>query len=177
MFPVIETERLVLREVTQDDMEAVYRCFSSDDVTRYYGQDSLTDREQARQIIAFFHQSYVDKRGVRWGIQRKEQPELIGTIGFNAWSPKHKRAEIGYELHPSYWHQGYAREAASAVIAHGFEELGLTRIGAIVFLENESSHALLTTLGFTSEGVLRQYMVQNGVSFDTRVYSLLKPSM
>ncbi|GAE05308.1 acetyltransferase, GNAT family [Paenibacillus sp. JCM 10914] len=102
---------------------------------------------------------------------------MIGTIGFNAWSPKHKRAEIGYELHPSYWHQGYAREAASAVIAHGFEELGLTRIGAIVFLENESSHALLTTLGFTSEGVLRQYMVQNGVSFDTRVYSLLKPSM
>ncbi|GAE05309.1 hypothetical protein JCM10914_1405 [Paenibacillus sp. JCM 10914] len=43
----------MLREVTQDDMEAVYRCFSSDDVTRYYGQDSLTDREQLARLSLF----------------------------------------------------------------------------------------------------------------------------
>ncbi|MFK4998915.1 GNAT family N-acetyltransferase [Bacillus sp. N9] len=47
-----------------------------------------------------------EKRGIRWEIELLESEEFIGTIGFNAWSPKHKRAEIGYELHPHYWKKG-----------------------------------------------------------------------
>lgn len=99
---------------------------------------------------------------------------MIGTVGFNAWSPKHKRAEIGYELHPEYWRKGYATEAVSEVISYGFKELDLTRIGAIVFIENKASNELLTKLGFQKEGVLRNYMYQNGVPYDTYVYSLLR---
>ncbi|WP_191663976.1 GNAT family N-acetyltransferase, partial [Bacillus pseudomycoides] len=67
-----------------------------------------------------------------------------------------------------------ATEAVSQVISYGFHTLHLTRIGAIVFLENESSNKLLTKLGFKKEGVLQNYMYQNGVPHDTNVYSLLK---
>ncbi|MDR4889634.1 GNAT family protein [Fredinandcohnia sp. QZ13] len=174
MFPKLETERLRLREIVHSDAQGIFDCFSNHDVTRYYGQEPITELKQAEQFVEFFANSYKEKRGIRWGIELKEREGLIGTIGFNAWSPKHKRAEIGYELHPQYWRQGYVSESASKVIEYGFNELRLTRIGAVVFLENKASNDLLAKLGFEKEGVLRNYMYQNGVPHDTNVYSLLK---
>jgi [ribosomal protein S5]-alanine N-acetyltransferase len=174
MFPTLETERLRLREIVGEDAQGIFECFSNKDVTRYYGQDTLTSTEQAEQFVEFFAKNYKEKRGIRWGIELKEKEGIIGTIGFNVWSPKHKRAEIGYELHPLYWRKGYATEAVSKVISYGFNEFDLTRIGAVVFFENKSSNELLIKLGFEKEGVLRSYMYQNGVPYDTNVYSLLK---
>lgn len=174
MFPTLETERLILREITKEDTEGIFACFSNDDVTRYYGQETLQDVKQAEGFIEFFQKNYHDKRGIRWAIERKENNEMIGTIGFNAWSPKHRRAEIGYEIHPNYWRRGYTSEAVLAVLTYGFDVMGLTRIGAIVFKENEASNNLLTQIGFQKEGTLKKYMYQNGVAHDTFVYSLLK---
>lgn len=174
MFPILETERLRLREIVHRDAQEIFNCFSNNDVTRYYGQDPLTKVEQAEQFVEFFAKNYKEKRGIRWGIELIETEELIGTIGFNAWSPKHKRAEIGYELQPQYWRKGYATEAVKKVITYGFDNLGLTRIGAVVFLENAASNELLIKLGFEKEGILRNNMYQNGVVHDTYVYSLVK---
>ncbi|MEH7346386.1 GNAT family protein [Bacillus sp. JJ1532] len=174
MFPILETERLLLRELVEEDTQGVFNCFSNPDVTRFYGQDTLTSMEQAKEFIRFFEQNFSEKRGIRWGIQVKDGgEEIIGTIGFNLWLPKHKRAEIGYEIHPNHWRKGYAAEVVSKIVSYGFTELGLTRIGAVVFIENDASNALLTKLGFEKEGVLRNYMYQNGVPYDTNVYSLL----
>ncbi|WP_099361550.1 GNAT family N-acetyltransferase [Fredinandcohnia onubensis] len=174
MFPILETERLRLREIVHGDAQAIFTCFSNNDVTRYYGQDSLTKLEQAEQFVEFFAKNYKEKRGIRWGIELIENEVLIGTIGFNAWSLKHKRAEIGYELQPQYWRKGYTIEAVKKVISYGFDDLDLTRIGAVVFLENAASNELLIKLGFEKEGILRNYMYQNGVAYDTNVYSLVK---
>lgn len=174
MFPILETERLILREITKNDVDAIFSCFSNDDVTRYYGQETLEKIEQAEAFVDFFINSYKEKRGIRWGIERKGNQGIIGTIGFNAWSPKHKRAEIGYEIHPEYWGKGYTFEAVSKVIQFGFDEFGLTRIGAVVFIDNEASNNLLTKAGFHKEGVLRDYMYQNGEAYDTYLYSILK---
>jgi ribosomal-protein-alanine N-acetyltransferase len=89
-------------------------------------------------------------------------------------SAEHKRAEISYALFPEHWGNGFAGEAVSKVISYGFKELGLMRIGAVVFVENRASNKLLTKLGFIKEGVLRNYMYQNDIPFDTNIYSLLK---
>ncbi|MFC7686510.1 GNAT family N-acetyltransferase [Ureibacillus sp. GCM10028918] len=174
MFPVLKTERLNLREVTKEDTAAIFACFSNENVTRYYGEETLIHIEQAEKFVDFFSKNYEAKRGIRWGIEIKGSEGIIGTIGFNAWSPKHKRAEIGYEIHPDYWRNGYTSEALSEILAYGFEMLGLRRIGAVVFMENDASNKLLTKIGFKKEGVLRDYIVQNGTSHDTYVYSLLK---
>ena len=174
MFPTLETERLILREITKEDTEGIFACFSNDDVTRYYGQETLQNLKQAEDIIEFFRKNYHDNRGIRLAIERKEDKGIIGTIGFNAWLPKHKRAEIGYELHPNHWRKGYASEAVLEILSYGFEVMELTRIGAVVFKENEASQNLLTKLGFQEEGILKKYMYQNGVAHDTYVYSLLK---
>ncbi|MDQ0343961.1 ribosomal-protein-alanine N-acetyltransferase [Lederbergia wuyishanensis] len=163
-----------MRKIISTDAQAIFDCFSNNDVIRYYGQDTLTSLEQAEQFVEFFAKNYEEKRGIRWGIELREKEGLIGTIGFNVWSPKHKRAEIGYELHPYYWGKGYATEAISKVISYGFNELDLTRIGAVVFIENKPSNELLKKLGFKKEGILRNYMYQNGIPHDTNVYSLIK---
>ncbi|MCR6109628.1 GNAT family N-acetyltransferase [Bacillus sp. A301a_S52] len=173
MFPNLETERLILREITHNDAESIFSFFSNDNVTRFYGQDLLETIDQASDFVDFFAKNFEEKKGIRWGIERKGEKELIGTIGFNAWSPKHKRAEIGYEIHPDYWRNGYMFEAVSRIISYGSETLGLTRIGAVVFIENAASNNLLTKIGFQQEGILKNYMYQNGMVYDTYIYSFL----
>ncbi|PWW26842.1 acetyltransferase (GNAT) family protein [Cytobacillus oceanisediminis] len=90
MIPTLETKRLLLREISKDDADGIFSCFSNENVTRYYGQETLDNIEQAKGFVDFFANSYKEKRGVRWGIELKGNQGIIGTIGFNAWSPKHK---------------------------------------------------------------------------------------
>ncbi|WP_172369465.1 GNAT family N-acetyltransferase [Sporosarcina jiandibaonis] len=174
MFPVLETERLVLREIINEDANAIFYNFTNDDVIQYYGTEKFNGIEEAKKIIEIFAINYVEKRGIRWGIQRKDDQKIIGTIGFHAWFQKHKRAEIGYEIHPDYWRKGYTHEALLEIISYGFEEMELTRIGAVVFTENEASNKLLTKIGFQNEGLLKNYMYQNGKPHDTYIYSFLR---
>lgn len=54
MFPILETERLLLREIVKEDAQSIYDCFSNNDVTRYYGLDPLTSIEQANELVEFF---------------------------------------------------------------------------------------------------------------------------
>jgi len=174
MFPILETERLILRELTLEDTRSIFHCFSHKEVTRYYGQEPFTEFKQAEKLITLFSKNFTEKRGIRWGIERKGTKGIIGTVGFNVWSPTHKRAEIGYEIHPDYWRKGYTLEAVTKVISYGFNDMGLTRIGAVVFLENEASNQLLMKIGFQQEGIFRDYMYQNGEAYDTLIYSILK---
>lgn len=174
MFPILETERLVLREIKNEDADAIFSCFSNEQVMKYYGSDAFQTIEQAKDLIELFAKNYLEKRTIRWGIEVKDSNELIGTIGYHAWASKHRKAEIGYEIHPTYWRKGYVSEAIQKIIEYGFKEMDLTRIGAIIYLENDGSYKLLEKLGFQREGVLRKNMYQNGEPYDTYIYSLIK---
>ena len=174
-LPVLETERLLLREIKAEDAQNLFINFSNPEVMKCYGSELMDDIEEARGLIHSFKIGLKEGKAIRWGIQLKNNYSLIGTIGFHAISPKNRRAEIGYELNQSYWGKGLAKEAILKVVEYGFEEMELKRIGAVVFLENESSNELLLKLGFRKEGILRDYMIQNGLSYDTNVYSLLAP--
>jgi len=174
MFPVLDTERLMLRELKINDAQAILNCFSNSDVLRHYGQNPLTSLDQVKHIINNFSKNYDEKRGIKWGIELKGQEGIIGTIGFQEWSTEHRRAEISYALFPESWGKGYAMEAVNRVISFGFQEMDLVRIGAIVFTENDASNKLLTKVGFEKEGILKKYMHQNQVPYDTYIYSLIR---
>ncbi|MGA3600199.1 GNAT family N-acetyltransferase [Lysinibacillus agricola] len=174
MFPVLNTDRLMLRELKINDAQAILNCFSNPDVLRHYGQNPLTSLDQVKHIINNFSKNYDEKRGIKWGIELKGQEGIIGTIGFQEWSTEHRRAEISYALFPESWGKGYAMEAVNRVISFGFQEMDLVRIGAIVFTENDASNKLLTKVGFKKEGILKKYMHQNNVPYDTYIYSLIR---
>ncbi|TQR19485.1 GNAT family N-acetyltransferase [Psychrobacillus vulpis] len=174
-FPVLETNRLKLMEIKKENADSIFRIFSDDEVTRYYGMASFEQKEQAINMINSFTKNFQDKRSIRWGIFWKETSELVGTVGLNNLQLSQKRTEIGYDLLPSYWRKGIVSEAVEAVVRYCFEELDLYRIAAVTFTENESSYKLLLKLGFQKEGMLRGYIYQNDKSNDTFVFSLIKP--
>jgi ribosomal-protein-alanine N-acetyltransferase len=171
-FPEIETERLLLRELLPEDAPAIFRLFSDPLVTRYYDLVTYTNIEQAEELIDFFDESFELERAIRWGIERKEDGELMGTCGF-VWLRTH-RGEIGYELHSSFWRQGYMSEALDAILDFGFTELGLHRIEAMTMLENEASSGLLHSLGFQQDGILREVEYFKDAFHDMRLFSLLR---
>ncbi|GGH86263.1 ribosomal-protein-alanine N-acetyltransferase [Pullulanibacillus pueri] len=174
-FPSFETERLYLREITEQDAEDFYHVMSLDEVTHYYGMDSLSSKGQAEQIIASFKSTYARQIGMRWAIILKESQTFIGTIGYNNLSQWNKRSEVGYELHPHYWNKGYTSEALNTLIEYAFDGLGLFRLAAVTFPENAASVHLLINQGFKKEGVLRGYIFQNNQSHDALLFSLLRP--
>lgn len=176
MFPELTTQRLLLREINAEDAEGIYSYLSKEEVMKYYGREPLKHLNEAKEITEIYSKNFEENRGIRWGIEEQDSKGIIGTVGFHNMRELHKRAEIGYEIHPDYWRKGYASEAIREALSFGFQELDLNRIGAIVFKENKASSNLLMKLGFEEEGVLKEYMYQNGKPHDTYVYSILKNS-
>ncbi|WP_081735141.1 GNAT family N-acetyltransferase [Paenibacillus gorillae] len=173
-FPILETDRLLLHQLTLDDADALYRYFSLDEVTRYYDLESFTEQSQAVALIETWNSSYELGLGIRWGITLKDTSETIGTIGYHSWEKEHFKSEIGYELSPSHWRKGYMSEAIAAILPYGFEIMGLNRIEAMIDPANDDSRRLLEKAGLTEEGLLRDYYLEKSQFVDAVIFSLLK---
>jgi ribosomal-protein-alanine N-acetyltransferase len=172
-FPILETERLKLVQVENEHSQSFYDIMSRDEVTKYYGMDSLQSVEEASKIVGSFKKTFKSNRGIRWGIVLKDSGDFVGTLGLNNLSTWSKKSEIGFELHPSHWNKGITTEAIKEVLRFSFKDLGLFRMGAITYPQNEASIQLLKRLGFTKEGSLRGYLYQGNQSHDALIFSLL----
>ena len=172
-FPRLETERLLLRKIVPGDAAALYAIFSDDEVTRYYDLGTMTDPADAETMVRRLAARTKHGQAIRWGIVRKQDRAFVGTCGFHFQAAGFK-AEIGYDLGREHWHQGYMSEALQAMLAYGFEKLELNRIEALVMPGNEASAVLLRKLGFSEEGVLREYAFFKGRYHDLRFFSLLR---
>ncbi|MFD1031632.1 GNAT family N-acetyltransferase [Metaplanococcus flavidus] len=174
-FPVLETARLRLIQIGPEHIDALFGILSKDEVTKYYGMDSLEDRLIAEKMVAAFQFGFESQRSYRWGLEVKETGKFIGTVGLNNLNLEAKKSEIGYELHPAFWRRGLAKEAVIGVLRFSFEELGIYRMGAVTYPANEVSSGMLKGLGFKEEGTLRGYLYQRGKSHDALIFSLLEP--
>ena len=173
-FPTLETERLILRQMTLEDADFVFQHFGDPAVSRYLmDEPPLTEYARAQEIIQFFCEPE-EKTCNRWVMVRKSDHRSIGTCGFHNWDKHYFRAEMGYDLSPSVWGQGYMIEALRAVISSGFEHMRLNRIDALVYIENDRSTQLLRRLGFKQEGVLRDYFYLDGKFYDHYLLALLQ---
>jgi ribosomal-protein-alanine N-acetyltransferase len=170
LLPTIETERLRLRQLDLTDAGRLFTIFSDSDVLRYYGMEPHTSSSETEQMLAGMIEGVESGAVIRWGIVTKETSDLIGTIGFHNRAPRHRRAEIGYEIHPDYWRHGYATEALQAALTYAGQTGEMERIGAIVFTENIASQQMLEKNGFSREGTLHRYMRQGDRAHDVHVY-------
>lgn len=172
-FPDLQTPRLALRALTLADTAFVYQHFSDPQVTQYLmDEPPVASEEEAQAIIRFFLEPE-GKTHNRWGIVRRADGRLIGTCGFHHWEKAYFRAEIGYDLAPDCWGQGYMGEALRAAIDHGFTRLGLHRMDAYIYTGNPRSFRLVEKLGFQREGLLRDYFSLDGKFYDHYLYGLL----
>ncbi|MBS4207093.1 GNAT family protein [Bacillus sp. FJAT-50079] len=173
-FPILETNRLILRQVTKDDASSLLKYLSDKDVMRYVGLEPFKSIDDALDEISWYKSIYEKKTGIRWGITLKDQGEVIGSCGFLNMVSQHHRSEIGIELSREYWGNGVASEAFAAVINYGFEQMNLQRIEALIEPPNIPSQKLAERQGFTREGLLRSYEFTCGKFDDLYMYSLLK---
>lgn len=173
-FPDLLTDRLLLRQLAQDDLEFIYHHFKDAQVSQYLLDEApVADYDQAQAIIDFYLKAD-PKTYNRWVLVRKSDSQVIGTCGFHKWSKDNHRVEIGYDLSPAFWGQGYMREAMRAAIDNGFTRMGLSRVEAVVHCDNQRSLKLLERLGFKREGLMRDYYYYEGCYYDHWLLSLLK---
>lgn len=173
-FPEIETKRLILRKMTNDDANSILKYLSDQEVMKYYGLEPFKTVDEALSEISWYQSIQNNKTGMRWGITVKGEGEVIGSCGFHNTVSQHYRTEIGFELSKEHWGQGIASEAIEAIIKYGFEHLKLQRIEALIEPPNMPSQKLVEKLGFVREGLLRSYEFTCGKFDDLYMYSLLK---
>ncbi|KZE69240.1 alanine acetyltransferase [Fictibacillus phosphorivorans] len=173
-FPIIETERLILREVTLKDAEDMLTYLSDPDVVKHMGLEPYQTVEDVQSEIQWYQSIVKEGSGVRWGITLRNSGKVIGSCGFLNRAPKHFRAEVGFELSKQYWGKGIASEALEAVVKFGFKHMELERIEALIEPGNTSSQMLVEKTGFVREGLLRHYEYTCGKFDDLLIYSILK---
>lgn len=155
-FPQLETDRLLLRKMVSEDKSTLFDLWSNPQVNKYTDFLGLQDMNIIERIFKMIQEGFLTKTRIRWAICLKNDPKMIGTIGFNRWvTERGNFAVLGYDLHPSFWRKGYMFEAGKRVVEYGFQEMKLHRIQADYNPANVASEKLLLKLGFQIEGVRR----------------------
>lgn len=172
--PTLHTARLRLRPFTAADTDAIYALGSNAAVLRYWDAPPWSERAQAERFIANCEKMAREGFGVRLAIERSADQSFIGWCAFQKWEPEYRSAMIGYCFAEAAWGQGYATEAAGAVLQWAFDTLDLNRVESGADTRNRASERVLEKLGFVREGTRRESCIVNGEVSDDSVYGLLR---
>ncbi|MEM1219781.1 MAG: GNAT family N-acetyltransferase [Bacteroidota bacterium] len=174
-FPILKTQRLILRAPRLSDGPALFALRSDPEVMRYVDRPQMQTVHEAEQMLAGMQESIANNEGITWAITLPGLDELIGFIGYWQIEHEHYRAELGYMLHPSYQKQGYMSEALEAIIPVAFGPFRLHAIQAFVHPNNLPSWELLERKGFHREAEMKDRWYFQGAFWDTCMYTLLNP--
>jgi ribosomal-protein-alanine N-acetyltransferase len=172
-FPLITTERLVLRKVEKGDVNEILFLRSDEKVMKYLDRAPAKSLDDAFGFILKITGQEADNESVTWAINLKGNSKLIGTICYWNIQKEHHRAEVGYVLHPEYWGKGIMQESLTEVLKYGFEVMKLHSVEANVNPENIASIKLLEKNNFKREAYFRENYFYNGKFLDSTIYSLL----
>jgi len=172
--PTLQTKRLILREMTLDDAQAVFGCCSDPEVFKFTGGKAHRTIEDSKAFLKEIGEKYKRGESIVWGIFHRDDRKLIGDCAFINWSTRQGRAELDYLLSREYWNQGLTTEVVKEVIQFGFEKMGLNRIQAICEIANVASSRVMEKAGMQFEGVLRNYIQHDGKPLDMKMYSIIK---
>jgi [ribosomal protein S5]-alanine N-acetyltransferase len=171
--PTLQTARLRLRPYCLADAEDLMRLAGAHEVAATTLRIPHPYRKQdALDFIACCEGE--SGKIPRFAIALRESGQLCGGIGLHIdAAPNEHNAELGYWLGVPYWGQGYATEAARAVLRYGFETVGLHRIYATHFAHNSASGRVLQKIGMRYEGRSRENVHKWGKFYDSELYAIL----
>lgn len=171
-LPII-TERLVIRRFTPDDIQDVLGFVSQPSVAKATSQRILATKEGVREYIDLqnSYQPFEENKVFELAIERKEDSKVMGFVGMIFEGGE--LGEMGWVLGEEYRGQGYATEAARALMDYGFRSLGLHRIHADTSTNNTPAWKVMERLGMKREGMLRDAVWEEGKWVDRYVYGIL----
>ncbi|MDO7908293.1 GNAT family protein [Paenibacillus sp. JX-17] len=173
-FPELHTDRLRLRMGQNEDAASMLTLYGSEEVVQYLPLSSFTTLEEALDELGWHRSIFEKQTGIRWLMEDRRTGRVIGTCGYLEWDHTHRRAELGYDLLSDYWGDGWMTEALECILRYGWESMQLHRIEAKVDPANLASGRLLSRLGFSLEGVLRDYEYEKGTFINLAVYSRIR---
>ena len=148
----LETERLVLREITSNDYEDLCRMNGDHEVMKYVGDGSVRTREMMVHEMEMLMSHYLRHPGLGiWAVERKEPREFLGAAGL-VYYDNTPEIEVGYRFLKENWNNGYATEAAAALVRYGFETLGLEKIVSSAHVDNRASIRVMEKIGMKYVG-------------------------
>ncbi len=175
-FPILETERLILRQLAAPYAQNCFLFMSDEENIRYYDPEPMPQLEQAEKGIERHRRRFAQQEAIRWGITLKGENQgenrVIGASGYS-WDAENQSAGLSYILSKPYWNQGIMTEALTAMIQFGFDHIHLHRIEARVAYPNLASARLLEKLDFQEEGRLRDAQYANNQFVDERIFALI----
>ena len=174
-FPNLSTDRLILKQIKQEDEIDFLKLRSDKQVMKYIPRPLAKDVNDIRVLIEKMDSGAKNNTLINWGIYLKLTGKLIGSIGFVHIYSDNRRAEIGYLLDTDFHGKGLMQEAIATVIDFGFRVLKLHSIEAIVQHMNIASAKLLEKNKFVKEAHFADYVFHNGKYIDAVVYSLINP--
>jgi ribosomal-protein-alanine N-acetyltransferase len=172
-FPILRTERLLLRQFVDDDLENVFKGLSHPDIIKYYGV-SFQTLEATREQMTFFADLEKNETGIWWAVCSADNKIFYGAGGLTSLSKEHKKAEIGFWLISDFWGNGIMKEAMPLLCDYGFDNLGLHRIEGFVESENKNCKKAMAKLDFQHEGTMKECEIKNGKFISLDIYAKLK---
>lgn len=174
-FPVIHLGNVVLRDLRLGDAADYFALMTDPLVNQFLSDEDVPKTmDGATNEVRFWGGLFYKKSSVFWAIADSTSGRLVGTIGYNMWNFYNRRAEICYDLMPTYWRQGIMTKALANVLDLGIKKMRINRIEARCMLHNKASQRLLEKMGFKLEGTIRQYRIIREVPTDVLLYSLLR---
>jgi ribosomal-protein-alanine N-acetyltransferase len=149
---VLETDRLILRRLTMDDLDDLFKLYHSPEVRKYYSEGLPSYEETRGELEWMINHCYVKYGFGMWAAIHKTTGQFIGRCGLTPMDIEgHEAIEVGYMLAKEYWGQGLATEAAQAILQYGFEQAGLARLICVINPQNQASSRVAMKLGMTLE--------------------------
>ncbi|HEX8228630.1 MAG TPA: GNAT family N-acetyltransferase [Chloroflexia bacterium] len=172
-LPVLETERLQLRTYTLEDAEDLFSWASDPQMAVHTDWQPHASIEDSRETIRRRLQRCAEGRAASFAVVLEEEARVIGNISL---MPQWRQGAVGmgYDIGRAYWNRGYATEAARSAIGYCFDTLGMNRVEALCYPENQASLRVMLKAGMAHEATLREYMVIKGVHRDLHVCSILR---
>ena len=171
----ITTERLVLRKFRYDDADKMLEYWISDSkIQSLYSEPVYETKEEVKELLGKYIDSYEKKDYYRWAITLKETDECIGQIAYFLVNNKNHFGEIEYCIGSKFQKQGLGTEATKAVIRFGFNEINFNKVQICHKENNMPSKKVIQNCGLTYEGTLREFFYVDGEYIDRLYYSILK---
>lgn len=169
----LSNDRLILREVKEEDWENFYAYASLSKVTKYQPWEPKTKEDAVNHVKELLQEAAKIPR-THYALAIVLEDVMIGTGELENMDGENKSAELSYTIHPEYWGQNIATETSEILIKFGFEALGLHRIYATCDPNNIASEKVLEKVGMIKEGRLREnYQLEDGWR-DSYLYSIIK---
>lgn len=145
------TDRLLLREIVEEDAAALFEVLSDPLVHTYLGNKYIQTMDESVEAIRFIRKQYAENGIGRWAVVEKDSNQFIGWAGLKLITePVNEHVnyyDLGYRFKQTAWRKGYATESSIAILKYGFNQLKLKKIYAMADVENRASNAVLKKVG------------------------------